>query len=299
MNCVASSMRCDACRGRAAPFAPHSPANLSKQPKCRSGDRRSDLPMLRSKEDNNVVRRDSMLLVALVRRARPWRSRFRWSRPHRCRRSPQVYHRPDRAAAAARRDRPAAAIRDGSRDVLAAGPLDVGRRELAWSSGPVRRAAGAAGGVGTWPLGAAAVRRLCLGGWPLAGLTAGRRRCRASITRVSSRPRCSRSSAACGTSTPPRTTQVIVQPPTQPPQSDCVGRARAAAATAKRTGAAAARGRRAGRLAARPLDFSGNSWALAARPVCATAARDRRPGSRAAGRSSPTGGWVWLEGHWA
>ena len=167
----------------------------------------------------------------------------------------------DRAAAAARRDGPAAAVRGGPRDVLAPGPLDVGRRELGMVSRPVCRAAGAPGGVGTWTLGSAAVGRLRLGGWALAGLTTGdcdaafpshvaRRACVAPARRL--RAGLARRRALPRSSSNRRHSR----------RPDGGDGARSAASAAQRAGATAAAGRGAGRMAARPLAFSAaDNWA--------------------------------------
>ena len=78
--------------------------------------------------------------------------------------------RAERAAAAAGRDN-SAAPGAGADHVVAPRPLDVEWRELGVGAWPVRRPAGADSGLEPRPLGAAADRRLSVGGRRLAGVT--------------------------------------------------------------------------------------------------------------------------------
>ena len=185
----------------------------------------------------------------------------------------------DRAAAAARRDGPAAPVRGGSRDVLAPGPLDVGRRELVMVSRPVCRAAGSPGGVGTWTLGSATVGWLRVGGWALAGLTTetgdaafpsrvSRRACVAPARRL-------RTGLHATARYPGHCPTVATAA-----ASDGGDGARSAASASQRAGATAARGSWAGRMAARPLDSRRQQLGLAARSIRAATTRgdDMGPG---------------------
>ncbi len=158
----------------------------------------------------------------------------------------------------------------GTRDVLASGPLDVGRRKLELGAGSVRGAAGAAGGLGAGPLGAAADPAA------MSGLTAtgkadkGGQRCHAYITLFGSCPRCSAWLAAVTMSR--RRARRRSSSNRRRSRSNGGGRPQPAAAATQRDGAAAATRRRTGRLAARSLDVERQHLVLAARPICAAAA---------------------------
>ena len=185
----------------------------------------------------------------------------------------------------------------GAGDVLAPGPLDVGRRELELVARPVRvdgrhrrrcgspvigyssRPAATSGwtAVGRADRGCSACHAChCAAGcsrwsaWPAA----------VTMSRSRARPRssCNRRAAVSRWRWSPRARRRRRSSELVPPPPPGVG---------------------AGGLAARPLDAERQQLGVAARTVCAAAAWRDDMGAGPLGTAADGGGWIWLEGHWA
>ena len=207
-------------------------------------------------------------------------------------------HSPERATAAPRRDPSTAAIRRGTRDVLASGPLDVGRRELELVARPVRSRGRHLRPSGSRVIGYSS-RPAVTSGWRgVGGADKG----------SSEMPRIHYAClvmpalivlAGCGHDEPqPRTTQDH-RSTAAAASANGGGCPEPAAAATQRDGAAATARRRTGRLAARSLDVERQQLGVAARTICAATAWRDDMGAGPLGTAAGGGGWVWLEGHWA
>ena len=179
---------------------------------------------------------------------------------------------------------------------LASGPLDVERRELGVVARPVRPEAGTAGGLETGPLGAAAVRRLRLGGRRIGRADKGVQRCPESMY------------ACCGARAvrPGR-----LRSRRAAAEHDAGHRATAAAASANGWSPPGRRRRPQPRWCRRHRRASGRSSGNRVIGCSTATAGSGSPGNTCRHRlaqttwvpgrwaQQPAGGWVWLEGHWA